>query len=95
MGLHRLSERFYATAQIYSDTLPAELADAPTTIQQVADEVAKSSNGNFTFETINPDDPNSPLGRDALLDGYNIQPFAVSLFDQSTYYLHMLSKSFQ
>ena len=72
------------------DTLPADLADAPATIQQVADEVTQSSNGNFTFETINPDDPNSPLGRDALLDGYNIQPFAVSLFDQSTYYLHML-----
>jgi len=78
------------TLVVTPDTLPAELAEAPTTIQQVADEIAQSANGNFTFETINPDDPNSPLGRDALLDGYNIQPFAVSLFDQTTYFLHML-----
>ena len=78
------------TRVVTPDTLPAELTEAPATIQQVANEIAQSANGNFTFETINPDDPNSPLGRDALLDGYNIQPFAVSLFDQTTYFLHML-----
>ena len=78
------------TLVVTPDTLPAELTEAPATIQQVANEIAQSANGNFTFETINPDDPNSPLGRDALLDGYNIQPFAVSLFDQTTYFLHML-----
>jgi ABC-2 type transport system permease protein len=81
------------TLIVTPDTLPAEIAGAPDTIRQVAEEIAASSNGNFTFETINPDDPNSPLGRDALLDGYNIQPFMVSLFDQSTYYLHMLLQS--
>ena len=78
------------TLIITPDTLPPEIADAPTTIQQVAEEIAQTANGNFTFETLNPDDPNAPLGRDALLEGYNIQPFMVSLFDQNTYYLHML-----
>ena len=78
------------TLFVTPDTLPVEIADAPATIQQVADDIAQSANGNFTFETINPDDPSARLGRDALLDGYNIQPFTVSLFDQSTDYLHML-----
>lgn len=78
------------TLIVTPDTLPPEIADAPNTIQQIAEEIAQSANGNFTFETLNPDDPNAPLGRDALLEGYNIQPFMVSLFDQNTYYLHML-----
>jgi ABC-2 type transport system permease protein len=78
------------TLIVTPDTLPAELAETPATIQQIADEITQSANGNFTFETLNPDDPNAALNRDALLEGYNIQPFAVSLFDQSTYYLHML-----
>jgi ABC-2 type transport system permease protein len=78
------------TLVITPETLPVELAEAPSVIQQVAEEIAQSSNGNFTFEILNPDDPNASLGRDALLDGYNIQPFSASLFGDSTYYLHML-----
>ena len=78
------------TLVVTPDTLPAELAEAPATVEQVVEEIAQSSNGNFTFETVNPDDPNAPLNRDALLDGYNIQPFAATLFGDSTYYFHML-----
>jgi ABC-2 type transport system permease protein len=78
------------TLVVTPDTLPEELAEAPATIQQVAEQMAASSNGNFTFEQLNPDDPNAPLNRDALLEGYNIQPFAASLFAENTYFLHML-----
>lgn len=88
--LAALPEPAKLTLIVTPDTLPTELAAAPATIQQVADEIAQSSNGKFTFEQLNPDDPNAPLGRDALLEGYNIQPFAASLFADSTYYLHML-----
>ncbi|MCC6453783.1 MAG: Gldg family protein [Caldilineaceae bacterium] len=88
--LASLSAPAKLTLVVTPDTLPAELAEAPATIQQVAEEVAASSNGNFAFEQINPDDPNAPLNRDALLEGYNIQPFAASLFADSTYFLHML-----
>lgn len=78
------------TLVVTPDTLPEVIADAPTTIQEVADEIAASSDGNFSFETLNPDDPEARLNRDALLDGYDIRPFAVSLFDTETYYLHMI-----
>lgn len=72
------------------DLLPPDLVEAPTTIRNVAQAIADGSDGQFTFETLNPDDPNARYGRDALLDGFNIQPYAASLFGNDTYYLHML-----
>jgi ABC-2 type transport system permease protein len=88
--LASLSAPAKLTLVVTPDNLPAELKDAPATIQKVADDITKSSNGKFTFETLNPDDPNAPMNRDALREAYNIQPYAVSLFDQNTYFLHML-----
>ncbi|MBN1992675.1 MAG: Gldg family protein [Anaerolineae bacterium] len=71
------------------DNLPEWLAETPNTIQKVADEIAAGSNGKFTYETVNPDDPNSPVTRNNLLE-LNLQPFPVSLFSDQSYYLHML-----
>ncbi len=72
------------------DTLPPDLAEVPATIEEVASEIANGSNGQFTFETLNPDDADARYNRDALLDGFYIQPYAASLFSPDTYYLHML-----
>ncbi len=72
------------------ELLPPDLQTAPATVQAVAEQIAQASNGNFTFESLNPDDPAAPLNRDALLDGYGVQPFAASLFSTDTYYMHML-----
>jgi ABC-2 type transport system permease protein len=70
--------------------LPTELKTAPDTVKKVAEDIAKNSNGKFTFEEVNPTDPNAKVTPQELAEKYNIQPYAVSLFDQTQYYLHML-----
>lgn len=78
------------TLFVTPDKLPAELKTAPATVQKVAEDIAKNSNGKFTFETVNPADPNAKVTPQELAQKYNIQPYSVSLFDQTQYYLHML-----
>ena len=89
--LGALSNLVEFTLYVTPDVLPAELATAVQTIQKVAQEIADQSNGKFVFKTVNPDDPNSGVTRQALTDNYGIQPFLVSpLFSDQTYYLHMV-----
>lgn len=89
--LAALSNPVEFTLYVTPDVLPAELATATETIQKVAQEIADQSNGKFVFKTVNPDDPNSGVTRQALTDNYGIQPFLVSpLFSDQTYYLHMV-----
>jgi ABC-2 type transport system permease protein len=70
--------------------LPPELQTAAATVQSVGEELAQASGGNFTFRMLDPDDPTAPFNRNALLDGFGIQPFSQSLFSEATYYFHML-----
>jgi ABC-2 type transport system permease protein len=70
-------------------TLPEELKTVPDTIQKVAGDIAKPSNGKFTFALINPDDPSSPINRTTLQTTYKLQPIPVSLFSTESYYLDM------
>src|SRR5690606_24680617 len=67
-----------------------ELQTAPETVQTVADEIAANSNGKLEFEVVNPDAPDAPTSRQALVESYGLQPFAASLFGETTYYLHQL-----
>ncbi len=78
------------TLYVTPDTLPQWLADAPEVIQKAAQAVAGESNGKFTFETVNVDDPNSPVNRQTLQEQYGLRPIAAGLFSPQTYYLHML-----
>ncbi len=78
------------TLFVTPDTLPDTLKDAPDTIKQVAQKIADSSNGKFTFEMVNPDDPQAAVNRQALQQKYGLQPIAVSLFSPESYYLHMV-----
>jgi ABC-2 type transport system permease protein len=71
-------------------TLPEWLQPAPETIQKVAEEIQTKSNGKFTFETVNLDDPNSQVNRQTMVEQYGLQPIATSLFSDQTYYLHMI-----
>ena len=52
--------------------LPDQLKQAPDTIQKVAQDIQKESNGKFTFEVVNPDAPDSPITRQTLLDTYKL-----------------------
>lgn len=72
------------------NTLPDHLANAPDTISKVAQEIQADSNGKFTFQSINVDDPNSSVSRQTLFEQYGLQPIAVSLFSDQSYFLHMI-----
>jgi ABC-2 type transport system permease protein len=71
-------------------TLPEHLAGVPELIQKVSNEIVSISGGKFDFYLINPTDVGAGTSPQLLLDNYGIQPFAASLFGDSTYYLHML-----
>ena len=79
-----------ATLIVTPNTLPADLATAPDTIRKVAADLEQAAGDQFSFEEIDPDAPDARLNRDALLDGYGLQPYAASLFDSTTYYLALL-----
>jgi ABC-2 type transport system permease protein len=87
--LASIEEPVKLTLLVTPDTLPEGLAETPDTIQKVADEIAANSDGKFTFETLNLDDPNSPLTRQNLID-QGVRPFPVSLFSDQSYFLHMI-----
>jgi ABC-2 type transport system permease protein len=77
------------TLYVTPNTLPADLADIPATIQQVADDIAASASGHFTYQVVDPDAPGSPVTRQQLYDQYGIQALPVSLFSSQDYYLHV------
>jgi ABC-2 type transport system permease protein len=78
------------TVFITPDSLPEWLADVPETIEKVGREIATDSNGKFTYTVIDPDAPDSPVTRQELYDTYGLQPFAVSIFSNQSYYLHLV-----
>jgi len=78
------------TVYLTPATLPEWLADVPDTIEKVAQDIASESNGKFTYTVVDPDAADSPITRQELYDRYGLQPFAVSLFSNESYYLHMI-----
>ncbi|HLA43455.1 MAG TPA: Gldg family protein, partial [Aggregatilineales bacterium] len=72
------------------DTLPNDLKDAPDTVQTVADKITGTSSDKFIYEAVNVDDPANNVDKQALFDGYGIQPFATDFFATETFYLHLV-----
>jgi len=88
--LAALEEPAELTVYLTPDTMPEQLSDIPATIEDVAGGIASESNGKFTYDVVNPDDPDSPVTREQLYQEYEIRPFATSLFSNESYYLHMV-----
>lgn len=88
--LAALPEPAKLTLIMTPDTLPAELQAVPDIIQKVANDIQTTSNGKLVFEVVNPDAPDAALTRQVLADTYGLQPYAASLFGDTTYFLHML-----
>ena len=88
--LAQMEESVTLTLYTTPNSLPEWLNEAPTTIQNVAREIEAKSNGKFTFQTVNLDDPNSPISRQAMQEQYGLRPIAADLFATQTYYLHMI-----
>ncbi len=88
--LAALEEPAELTVYVTPDSLPEWLVDAPATIEEVADEIAAQSSGQFTYRTVDPTAPDSPVTPQELYELYGVQPYAVSLFSDESYYLHLL-----
>jgi len=88
--LAALDEPAALTVYLTPDTLPEWVTDVPGTIEKVAQNIASESNGQFTYTVVDPDAPDSDITRQELYDLYRLQPFAVSLFSDESYYLHMV-----
>ncbi len=78
------------TIYVTPDTLPERLSDAPLRLREVAENVARESDGKLTYTVVNPDAPDSPVTRQRLYEQYGVQPFAASFFAGESYYLHMI-----
>ena len=88
--LEALPQPARLTLIVTPETLPADLAEAQSTIESVAEQLQTEADGKFLFETLNPDGEGARLDRQALFEQYNLRPIAASLFSPETYYLHML-----
>ncbi len=71
-------------------TLPPQLAGAPATIRQVAEELARKSGGKLVFEQIDPVAAGAKVTTQTLAQTYGIQPIPTSLFGTDSFYLHMV-----
>ncbi len=88
--LAAMDEPANLTLYITPETLPDDLLDAQDTIVGVVNDIRAESAGKFTYEIVNPDAPGSPVTRQELNDAYGIQPIALSLFSDQSYYLYMV-----
>jgi ABC-2 type transport system permease protein len=88
--LAAVDEPVTLTLFVTPGNLPEWLAEAPATIEKVAAEIRADSEGKFTYQIVDPDAPESFVSRQALYEQYGLQPIAVSLFSDQTYYLHMI-----
>ena len=88
--LAALAEPAKLTVYVTPKSLPEWLTDAPTTIEKVLKDITTESRGKFSYTVVDPDAPGSPTTRQDLYDAYGLQPLAVSLFSNESYYLHML-----
>ena len=88
--LATLEQPVQLTLYVSPDTLPADLLPVEDTISQVVSEIQQTSPGKLVFTTVNPNDSTSLVGPQALYDLYGIQPYAVDLFGQQTFYFHLV-----
>ncbi len=89
--LASLAEPVNLTLFVTPKTLPQWLSQAPETIGKVGQEIQNQAKaGRFTFTVVDPDEPNSQIQRQTLIDQYGMQPIPVGLFSEQSYYLHMV-----
>ena len=91
--LASLAEPVEMQVFVTPNTLPEWLTEVPATIETVLQDIAGRSNGKFSYTFVDPDDPNSPIGRQELYDVYGLQPLAVSFISADSYYLYMVMAS--
>ena len=81
------------TAFITPGALPESLQEVAPRIETVGKKFEEDSAGRFLFSVVDPDDPESGITRQDLVDTYGLSPYPASLFSSDTYYLHMVLQS--
>jgi ABC-2 type transport system permease protein len=77
---------FFMTPQ----TLPADLAEVPDTVEKVAQDLKEESGGKFVYQIIDLDAPGSPVTRDTMVREYGLYPIATSFLSSDSYYFDLL-----
>ncbi|MCS6772711.1 MAG: Gldg family protein, partial [Thermoflexales bacterium] len=75
---------------VTKQSLPNELREVPALIEKVAQELQQKSGGKFEYRVVDPDQPNAPFTRQALLEQYALRPTPIDFFGTATFYLNML-----
>ena len=78
------------TAIVTPKTLPPDYSEVMGRIEEVARALTNEAAGKFTYQAIDPDAAGSPITRQQLYEDHGLRPFAVSLFSQDSFYLHLL-----
>ncbi len=92
--LAAMTEPVTLTVFITPDTLPEWLGGGPADHREGGGRhPARVPTASSPTTIIDPDAPDSPINRQELYERYGLQPIAVSLFSDQTYYLHMSCRS--
>ncbi len=88
--LAALDQPAQLTLYVTPDTLPEALQEVPSLIQKVAEEIASTAEGKFTFQSVDVNDPANGLDAQTLYNRFGIRPIAVGFLSSETFYLHMV-----
>ncbi|MBN2004588.1 MAG: Gldg family protein [Anaerolineae bacterium] len=88
--LATFAEPVKLTVYVSPGTLPEQLSEVPATIEKVAQDIAGKSDGKFVYTIVDPTAADSPITPQKLYEQYGVQPYAVALFSDDYYYLHLI-----
>ncbi len=74
---------------ITPDTLPADLAEVPETVEKVARDLQEESGGKFVYQIVDLDAPGSPITRNTMVNEYGLYPIATSFLSTDSYYFDL------
>ena len=85
-----ISEPIQLTFFVTPETLPADLAAVPETVESVAQALQEESGGKFVYQIIDLDAPGSPITRETMINEYGLYPIATSFLSPDSYYLDLV-----
>ncbi|MCE5208157.1 MAG: Gldg family protein [Chloroflexi bacterium] len=88
--LAALEDPVHLTFYVTPDMLPEELAANVDVVKSAAENIAETSNGKLVFEMIDPDAAGSSVTRDNLIQNLQLQPFALSLYSDKSFFMHLV-----
>ncbi len=88
--LAAMSEPATLTLYVTPSTVPADLRESISTVQEVAGEIEAQSSGKFEYRVANMESADNTVMPQDLYDRYGLQPIAVELFSDEVFYFYMV-----